>query len=225
MTDGSDTIRDFIHCLEVMADNKFVLGDRLVEVGISAPEMEAKLACVSLAQSELGHARILYKWAQDLSGQTNPEDLGRWNIDNSDEIREQTGKAFEQVIDVNGWIDLIAALCVTESALDIVINAMIEARPEKTRDRMHKLIKEQEDPLSFALEWGHKLLNDRGDVPGAFEEATESMLPGAEEWLKSLDDSKSLRKHGYFPEDAAFLKDFHGRIEDLHTAEAAAERG
>lgn len=225
MSDQPNVPQEFIRCLEVMADNKFVLGDRLVEIGISAPEMEAKLACISLAQSELGHARILYNWAQDLSGQTDPEDMGRWNIDNSGEIRQQTGKAFEEIVNVDGWIDLIAAICVAETALDIVIDGMIEARPEEMKDRMHKLIKEQEEPLSFAMEWGRKLLNDRGRVPEAFEDAIESMLPSAREWLQSLDESKTFHKGGFFPERTEFEALFHDRIENLRATQGTAEVG
>ena len=56
----------WVNVLEALADDDFVAGNRLVEVGISAPELQSALAAVAIAQGELGHARHLYHWSHEL---------------------------------------------------------------------------------------------------------------------------------------------------------------
>src|SRR5690606_36973642 len=55
----------------VLADSKRLLGMRYAEWMLGAPELEASIACSSMAQDEWGHARLLYALLRDFG-----EDVG-----------------------------------------------------------------------------------------------------------------------------------------------------
>lgn len=100
MSNKTAGLASFIETIETIADNKYILGDLLVEIGVSGPDLEATLSTIAMAQGELGHARLLYNWAFDLKGIKKQE------------IERQTGKAFTSVVAVDNWIDLIGSLYV-----------------------------------------------------------------------------------------------------------------
>src|SRR5699024_7481282 len=92
-----------IELLETIADNKYVMGDHLVEVGVSGPNLESTVSSIAMAQSELGHARLLYHWVEELKTGSKKK------ID----IKGQTGKSFQSANETNDWISLIANLFIT----------------------------------------------------------------------------------------------------------------
>ena len=89
MTEQNNT--SLIELAETIADNKYILGDRLVEIGVSGPKLEATLSAIAMAQQELGHSRLIYRWSYDLKG-----------INGSKvEIKDQTGKAFSKNVEIS----------------------------------------------------------------------------------------------------------------------------
>src|SRR3954471_13709078 len=55
----------------VLADSKRLLGTRYAEWILGAPELEAGIACASMAQDEWGHGRLLYALLKDFGEDTD----------------------------------------------------------------------------------------------------------------------------------------------------------
>lgn len=201
----SSGLKEFVDLLEVIADNKFMLGDRLVENGIGAPDIEASIAAIAMAQGELGHSRILYNWAHDLAERPGSKP----------EITDQTGKAFQGVLDADNWIKLIAALLTVDVAQDLVLSNILKANRQDVITRIHKLYKEQKEHILYSHGWAKKLLNDEGAIPKKFREALDSITPEVEAWLKKLDESQELVAEGFITENANFAENFRARLAGL----------
>lgn len=200
----------FVNLLETIADNKYVLGDRLVEVGVSGPNLEATLAAVAMAQGELGHARLLYNWSYDLKGvKTRPN------------IEDQTGKAFKGVVKVENWISLIASLYTVSTALDVVLKSILEAGNERVVTRMQKLINEQKEHIIYSRSWAKQLLNDQGAVPVRFKQSLKQIVPEVEAWLKQVEQQTDIVQNGFITKNALLLNQFQNELEQLDMKELA----
>lgn len=210
MAKEEQSVQSFIELLETIADNKYVLGDRLVEVGVSGPNLEATLAAVAMAQGELGHARLLYNWAFDLKG-----------VKNRPNIEGQTGKAFQSVVEVNNWISLIASLYTVNTAMDVVFRSILEAGNENVVSRMKKLMNEQKEHIIYAESWAKQLLNDEGAIPVRFKESLKQIVPATEHWLKKVEQQTDIAQEGYIVKGAPLLQQFKERVDQLNIQELA----
>lgn len=157
--------------LEFLADNKFVLGDRLVEVGVSAPELQSALAAVALAQGELGHARHLYHWVQQANGA-------------SVEVTTETGKSLQEFRSVENWIELMAAVLIVNAAAKVVFEEMRKADPQIVVQKTAKMSLEMEEHLVFSGEWGRRFAGEMGAIPRLYNEAVTRMSDAMETWLQ-----------------------------------------
>lgn len=191
--------------LETMADNKLVLGDRLVEVGVSGPNLEATISSVALAQAELGHARLLYNWAFDIKngGGEKPD------------IKEQTGKAFQCGVKIDNWITLIAGMDVISHAIDVVLEAISSSGRQELASKLSKMVREEEEHIMFADGWAHLLLRDRGKIPHLFKEAMESARKEAEGWLQEVESNQQLKQERFIPENVQLVGQFRERLRFL----------
>lgn len=199
---------DFIDIIETIADNKYVLGDHLVEIGVSGPTLEATLSAIAMAQGELGHARLLYNWSSDLRG------VGKTEITN------QTGKAFASVVQVSDWIELIGALYAVNAGTDLVLRAMLEAGHQDVVNRIQKLLKEQKEHILYSRGWVGQLLSDAGAVPRKTREALDKAVPEVRAWLQKIEQSADLVSGGYLPAQAGFVAMFDEIVESETRREA-----
>jgi ring-1,2-phenylacetyl-CoA epoxidase subunit PaaC len=202
MTKQTAGLTAFIDLIEAIADNKYVMGDRLVEVGIGGPNLEAILSSIAMAQGELGHARLLYNWTFDLREQKGKKP----------EIEKQTGKALDGVVKAQNWISLMAALYTVNVALDVVLKSVLEARHTEVVARIHKLIREQKEHIMYASNWAQQLLKDEGAIPRKFREALEQIVPEAETWLLTLENTTELVAEGYLLPNASLVKQFKEQL-------------
>ncbi|WP_141334458.1 MULTISPECIES: Phenylacetic acid catabolic protein [unclassified Paenibacillus] len=200
MTKGRDS---FIHIVETIADNKFVLGDRLVEIGVGGPNLEASLSSIAMAQGELGHARLLYNWAFDLKGLTGKKQ----------DVRDQTGKAFRFAGNTTDWIGLIASAYTINVSFNLVLQAMFEAGHPDIVMRIHKLLREQGDHVAYCRGWAVQLANDTGAVPRKFREALQERVAEARAWLVKLEADQELYASGYMKAGTALTARFDQMIE------------
>ncbi|GIN89093.1 Phenylacetic acid catabolic protein [Siminovitchia terrae] len=201
----------FIELLETIADNKFVLGDRLVEIGVSGPNLEATLAAVAMAQGELGHARLLYNWIFELKG-LKPK---------KPNIERQTGKAFKGVVETHNWITLMTSLYTVVTAVDIVLSSISEKGNDKTISRIQKLMKEQKEHIVYAQQWARQLLNDQGAIPVAFKESLNNMLPEVKQWLKEVAETTGITDSGYVVNDTSLISKFQEELNKLNLDDRA----
>ncbi|MBM7717023.1 Phenylacetic acid catabolic protein [Siminovitchia sp. FSL H7-0308] len=205
MGEQKQSAEEFIQLLEAIADNKYVLGDRLVEVGVSGPNLEATLAAIAMAQGELGHARLLYNWIFDLKGLKGKKPS----------IENQTGKAFHEVIKVQNWISLIAALYTVSTAVDIVLKAILETGNEKVISRIQKLVNEQKEHIIYSKQWAQQLLNDEGLIPVKFKDAINIVLPEVKQWLQSVEEKTEIAAKGYIVKSSSLYKKFEQELNSL----------
>ncbi|WP_010677548.1 Phenylacetic acid catabolic protein [Bacillus timonensis] len=187
---------------ETIADNKFILGDRLVEVGISGPTLEGTLSSIAMAQQELGHSRLLYRWVSDLTGIKS-------------EVKHQTGKAFQQNVQIGNWIELIAGLYVTNVAVDLVMKAMIEANNPNVNPPFTKMLKEQQEHLIYSQSWCEQLLLDKGSIPRRCREAIEKTAQEAKQWLVKVENDMYLVTENIIPKDARLIEKFDAAIGEV----------
>jgi 1,2-phenylacetyl-CoA epoxidase catalytic subunit len=198
----SDVHPDFYELLETMADNKFVLGDKLVEIGVSGPELEATHSAIALAQSELGHARHLYNWSFELQG-----------LDT--EVSEQSGKAFQTILKIEDWISLIAAVYVLNQAVQVVIQELLDSKKPGIEKRASKLLNELREPIVFSEQWSNRLLNDKGRIPGKLLASLHDVEKDVTTWLNHIQKSTWLKENEYVRKD--LLNQFQTNIELLST--------
>ncbi|WP_066067894.1 Phenylacetic acid catabolic protein [Neobacillus soli] len=196
-----------IKLAETVADNKFILGDRLVEIGISGPNLEATLSSIALAQAELGHARLMYKWANELQG------LNGSKV----EIKTQTGKAFPAVVNTTNWVALIAGVYAVNAAVDLVINAVSSAKHPGLHTPFSKMLKEQEEHLLYSKSWCKQLLTDKGAVPKTFTEELERVTIEVLQWLKNVENDKLLISEKVILENSNLVNAYNETIEKLMT--------
>ncbi|WP_026576766.1 Phenylacetic acid catabolic protein [Bacillus sp. UNC438CL73TsuS30] len=194
-----------VEVAETIADNKFILGDRLVEIGISGPNLEATLSSIAMAQAELGHARLMYKWANELQG------LNGTKI----EVTGQTGKAFPSVVNTTNWIGLIACLYAVNVAVDLVMKAMIHTNHSKVNTPFSKMLKEQEEHLLYSKSWCKQLLNDTGAVPKTFRKEVEIVTVEVGQWLRTVENDELLISEKIFTENSNLTALFKESIEKL----------
>ncbi|WP_449539004.1 Phenylacetic acid catabolic protein [Ferdinandcohnia sp. Marseille-Q9671] len=187
---------------ETIADNKFILGDRLVEIGISGPTLEGTLSSIAMAQQELGHSRLLYRWVSDLKGSKT-------------EIRHQSGKAFQNNVAIGNWIELISGLYVTNVAMDLVMKAMLEADNPQVNPPFTKMLKEQQEHLIYSRSWCQQLLEDKGSIPRRCREALEKTSVEAREWLVKVETDLYLISENIIPKDANMVEKFNKTIQEI----------
>ncbi|WP_342605033.1 Phenylacetic acid catabolic protein [Peribacillus sp. FSL E2-0159] len=190
---------ELITLIETIADNKFILGDRLVEVGVSGPNLEGTLAAIAMAQSELGHARLLYNWGESLkSGKGNKKD-----------VKEQTGKAFDSIVQIEEWIQLIAGLYSMNTALNILITALTShQRGSEIELQFNKLAREQLEHILYSKNWALKLLNDGGSIPARFGRAFKLCEQEIITWLKQVENNSVLIENEILPVNSNLVNSY-----------------
>jgi ring-1,2-phenylacetyl-CoA epoxidase subunit PaaC len=194
-----------IELAETIADNKFILGDRLVEIGISGPNLEATLSSIAMAQAELGHARLMYKWANELQG------LNSSKV----EIKDQTGKAFSSVVNTSHWVGLIAGVYAVNVAVDLVMKSIIRANHQDLNAPFAKMLKEQEEHLLYSRSWCKQLLNDTGAVPKTLNAELEKVSLEALVWLKQVETDKLLISEKIVLENSNLVNAYKETIKKL----------
>lgn len=190
---------------ETIADNKMILGDQLVDIGLSGPTLEATVASVSMAQSELGHARLMYRWAYELKG---------FNASGLD-VKAQTGKAFPNVVEANNWITLITAIYTVNLATDLVMKAIAAAENKEINAPFTKMFREQDETIIYSRSWVEQLLNDKGSIPKRTIEALTQSANEAEQWLKGIEDDQLLRSEKMIVETPNLVSQFQNEIKEL----------
>ncbi|SDI41216.1 Phenylacetic acid catabolic protein [Alteribacillus persepolensis] len=190
---------------ETIADNKFIMGDKLVEVGVSGPTLEASLSSISMAQGELGHARLLYRWSYEVQG------LRAGKID----VKEQTGKAFSQIVNASNWVDLIAGLYVNNVAIDLVLKELMKNKKEELNAQFDKMLNEQEEHLIYAEDWSHQLINDKGAIPKRFEAQVDEAARAAAKWLDEVQNDEHLQGSGAVSKNSDLPGQFNTVINKL----------
>lgn len=145
------------HLLYRLADDEFVAAERYTEWQVRSPTLESDLALSNIAQDELGHARLWYDLLEDF--EYTESDLV-WERDAS-EWRHST--LVERPFDEGNWADVIVRSYLYDEAEFIRLEALEDSTYPRIRDRIQKIIQEEDYHREHASNWMERLAeNDAG---------------------------------------------------------------
>ncbi|HEX6938104.1 MAG TPA: Phenylacetic acid catabolic protein [Longimicrobiales bacterium] len=167
-----EAIRDLIL---VLADSKRVLGMRYGQWILGAPELEAGIACASMAQDEWGHARLFYALLKDFD-----ED-----VDALEHGREPHQYASMEVLDAEpaDWFGVVALNALADTALSVQCEALRGSTHAPLAQRVEKLLDEERFHAAHGAAWFRRLARAGGAARDALTAAAEAALPAILRWF------------------------------------------
>lgn len=167
----------------VLADSKRLLGTRYAEWILGAPELEAGIACASMAQDEWGHGRLLYALLKDFGD----------DVDKLEHERDAADYRSMEVLDraPQSWPELIALNALADTALTIQLEALREAEHAPLRQRVQKLLDEEEFHAQHGQAWLKRLATASEESKQEVKVAVERALPLILRWFG--EDAHNLR--------------------------------
>lgn len=151
--------------LLVLADSKHLLGLRYGE-WLGAPALEASIAAISMAQDELGHARLFYGLIDEftkLSFQRRNEEPSQYrNIEFLDE-------AFRS------WPDFVAANTLIDLALTVQLEAFQRSSYLPLRQRVPKILQEEGFHFQHGKGWLLRLATASERSKAELEKAVKNL--------------------------------------------------
>lgn len=181
-----NAIRDLIL---VLADSKRLLGMRYGEWILGSPELEAGIACASMAQDEWGHARLLYALLRDFD-----EDVHALEF-----TREPHEYASMEALDAEpaDWPGLVALNALADTALSVQCEALRDSAYPPIAQRVGKLLDEERFHDAHGVAWFRRLARGGDDSRAAITAATAATLPGILAWFgPDSDRARLLREAG-----------------------------
>jgi len=155
-----------------LADDELVAAERYTEWQVFAPTLESDIAVSNIAQDELGHGRLWY------------EVVRRFGYDETDLIWERDPDEFRHSTLVElpfadgDWADLIVRMYLYDVAEDIRLRAMKGSSVPAIRDRVGKVLAEEEYHLDHAHNWLERLVIEE-DSKRRVQAAVDRLYPYA----------------------------------------------
>ncbi|HEX6133642.1 MAG TPA: Phenylacetic acid catabolic protein [Longimicrobiales bacterium] len=170
--DVREGVRDLILML---ADSKRLLGMRYGNWILGAPELEAGIACASMAQDEWGHARLLYALLKDFGDDVDRLEHGREPDDYRcmDALDREPG-SWPELIAVNTFVDL---------ALTVQLEALAQSTYLPLRQRVQKLIEEETFHAAHGTAWLRRIGRAGREAQQVMREAVAAVVPRALRWF------------------------------------------
>jgi ring-1,2-phenylacetyl-CoA epoxidase subunit PaaC len=141
-----EPLRDLIL---VLADSKRLLGMRYANWILGAPELEAGIACASMAQDEWGHARLLYALLREFGDDVDALEHGR----GPHEYRNIEALDTEP----SSWPRLVAVNALIDTALTVQLEALTLSAYLPLRQRVQKLLEEEGFHTAHGTAWFRRL--------------------------------------------------------------------
>jgi ring-1,2-phenylacetyl-CoA epoxidase subunit PaaC len=130
-----------------LADDELVVAERYTEWQVRAPTLESDISLANIAQDELGHGRLWYQV------------LKRFGYDETDLIWERAVDDFrhstlvEQPFAEGDWADAVVRGYLYDIAEDVRLGALEGSSFGPIRDRVGKVLAEEEYHLEYAENW------------------------------------------------------------------------
>jgi phenylacetate-CoA oxygenase PaaI subunit len=173
-------IRDLIL---VLADSKRLLGMRYAGWILGAPELEAGIACASMAQDEWGHGRLLYALLREFGDDVDRLEHGRQPGEYRNmELLDQAPST---------WAEFVALNALADAALTVQFEALRQSSYAPIRQRVEKLLEEEQFHAAHAHAWFHRLAHGGAGAKAAIHDAMRAYLPSLLRWFG--DDTKRAR--------------------------------
>jgi ring-1,2-phenylacetyl-CoA epoxidase subunit PaaC len=133
----------------VLADSKRLLGMRYANWILGAPELEAGIACASMAQDEWGHARLLYALLREFGDDVDALEHGRGPAD------YRNIEALDAEPD--SWPRLVVINALVDTALTVQLEALKLSSYLPLRQRVQKLLEEEAFHTAHGVAWFRRL--------------------------------------------------------------------
>lgn len=175
-TDLPDTVRHAVRdVILVLADSKRLLGMRYGNWILGAPELEAGIACASMAQDEWGHARLLYALLRDFG-----DDVERLEHGRQPEEYRSIG-----VLDAEpeSWPELVAVNAFVDAALSLQLEALAESAYVPLRQRVQKLLEEESFHAAHGEAWFQRIAGSGDEGRAAMQHAVTQVMPQVMLWF------------------------------------------
>jgi phenylacetate-CoA oxygenase PaaI subunit len=179
------TTRDAVRELMLaLADSKRLLGMRYAGWILGAPELEAGIACASMAQDEWGHGRLLYSLLKEFGDDVAHIEHGR----------EPADYASMDVLDTApaDWPGVVALNVLADGALSAQFEALRESSHTQLRQRVAKLLDEERFHAAHGLAWFRRLAGGGNATRDALTAAVRGVLPGVVRWFGPDSDRARL---------------------------------
>ncbi len=165
-------VRDLIL---VLADSKRLLGMRYAEWILGAPELEAGIACASMAQDEWGHARLLYALLKDFGD----------DVDQVEHGREAEAYCSMAALDraPTDWAGLIALNVLCDGALTIQLEALRASGYVPLRQRVGKLLEEEAFHAAHGAAWWRRFASASDVSRAALRAAVQARAGDVLAWF------------------------------------------
>lgn len=165
-------VRDLILAL---ADSKRLLGMRYADWTLGAPELEAGIACASMAQDEWGHARQLYALLRDFGDETEQLEHGREPAEyRSIALLDKAPSSWPELVVLNAFMD---------TALTVQFEALTASSYVPLRQRCEKLLDEERFHLAHGAAWFRRLAGANERARAAARDAVTRALPVILQWF------------------------------------------
>ena len=173
-------MRDLILAL---ADSKRLLGMRYGEWILGSPELEAGIACASMAQDEWGHARLLYALLKDFD-----EDVSALEHE-----REATEYANIEALDTEpaDWFGVVALNALVDTAISVQCDALRGSSHPMLAQRIGKMLDEERFHAAHGEAWFRRLARANEETRGALADAVEAVFPIAMRWFGPNDSERA----------------------------------
>lgn len=191
-----------------LADSKRLMGIRYSDWLLGAPSLETGVAAASMAQDEWGHARLLYAMLKDLG-----MDPVAVEHDRSAEEYTSIAALDEEMPD---WAALVAAIVLVDGALSAALSSFSTGSFEPARNRVPKMLAEEEFHTSLGVAWYRRLAEAGGEARELLTDATHTMLPGILAWVGAEDDAaEAMVEAGVIGSATDRLELYYGAVREL----------
>jgi ring-1,2-phenylacetyl-CoA epoxidase subunit PaaC len=207
LPDGArDGVRDLIL---VLADSKRLLGMRYGQWLLGAPELEAGIACASMAQDEWGHARLLYALLREFGDDVDALEHGR----EPHEYRSMDALDTEP----RSWPELVAVNALVDAALTVQLESLSRSSYVPLRQRVQKLIEEESFHAAHGAAWFRRIATAGEDGRAQMQNAVAAILPAVLRWFgRDSGAPQTLRDAGIADATGSTLRErFAGRVQPL----------
>jgi ring-1,2-phenylacetyl-CoA epoxidase subunit PaaC len=169
-----------------LADDELVVAERYTEWQVRAPTLESDISLSNVAQDELGHGRL---WYQLLTRFGHDETDLIWERD-ADDFRHTT--LVEQPFAEGDWADAVLRAYLYDVAEDERLRALEHSTFAPIRDRVGKVLGEEEYHLEYAEAWLERLGDDE-DAHAQLQDALDRLYPHALTLFEPVDEATAAR--------------------------------
>ena len=172
-----------------IADDELILGHRHSEWTGFAPDIESDVALSSIAQEEIGHARLLYERVAQLAG-GDPDGLAYGRA--PDALRNAVLVEWP-----NGdWGFTIVRMFLYDRADALRLEALAGGLVAPLADLARTLRREERYHEIYGEQWLRRLARATDDSHGRVQAALDAAWPGAEALFAPVDGQDMLKEPG-----------------------------